>query len=289
MVKKFPKQSLIVKYQIRQSIVLTLVPVACSLFLLALLYCFGQLNLFYLENSGLIINSQIRQAYHDQLQLELFDVSNYLFFLYAITFAVSYVTMVWATSPFVNAERTLRTALKNNGRVKVEARWMSESPQLMNTIQRLVMRLRDRLAPFEKETNATYKFNFRFFFKFSAVFIMVSIATGFIMGIVLGTAYSKIVNLAITLVGMGRSGYYFVAQQELLTTGVTLMTYLSGAIFAVVGIQITRYLSNMVFVFERAIKLHHFPLKLRDSDVYHGLADAISEVAHEAGLSKEKN
>lgn len=285
---KIPKLGLIRTYQVQCSLILTVVPLICSLLLLALLYCFSQINLYFLENNGMIISSEIRQAYLDQVSLELYDVSYYLLFLFFVTFVVSYVSMMWAVSPFVNAEKSLRLALANNGKVKVEKGWMSECPELMHTVQKLIMRLRDPLMPFPKESDPSYSFNFRFFLKFMVVFLFVSVATGYIMGIALGTVYLKIVNLAITLVGMNRRGHYFIAQEELLLTGVKTMTVVSGLIFMLLGVMITRYLSNMSFVFVRAIRLHHFPLKLRHSDIYHGLADAISEVAVEAKLAQEK-
>ncbi len=286
---KFPKLGLIRAYQVQCSLLLTFVPVICSIMLVGLLYCFAQINLYFLENNGMIISDEIRRAYIDQVSMELLDVSYYLIFLFVVTFIVSYVSTIWAVSPFVNAERSLRLALANKGKVKVEKRWMSECPELLVTVQKLIMRLRDPLTPFPKENDATYSFNFRFFLKFIVVFLFVSVATGYIMGIAFGTVYMKIVNLAITMVGMNRRGHYFIAQEELLLTAVKAMTLVSGVIFTLAGIYLTRYMSNMSFVFVRAIRLHHFPLKLRHSDIYHGLADAISEVAVEAKLATEKN
>lgn len=283
-----PKMGKVRSYQFRCSLLITLVPLICMMLLIALLYCFAQINLYFLENNGLMISEEIRQAYADQIKLEMYDVVYYLFLLVGVTFFVGYVAMTWAVSPFVNAEKTLRLALANSGKAKAELGWLSECPELARTVQKLVVRLRDPLAPFPREPDPVYSFNFRFFAKFALIFAVISVLTGNVMGIVLSTVYTKIVSLALSFVKMNHRGYYFTAQEELLSSGVKFMTYVSVLSFVIIGIQITRYLSNMTFVFVRAIHRHHFPLKLRDSDVYHGLADAISDVAQEAGLSQER-
>ncbi len=285
-IELFPKLDKVRRYQLQCALFLTSVPMACSAILMGLLYCFAQLNLYFLENGGLIISAEIRQAYHDQVRLELFDVLLYLGMLYVLTFVASFVTMVWAISPFVNAERALKNLL-NSKSSNAEIQWMSECPELLRATQCLALRLKDPKSSLDAVEEPKYSFNFRYFSKFVLVFFGVSTATGCVLGIVLNTVYLKIVNLAITLVGMNHRGYYFLAQEELLNIGVTVMTAASGLIFCVIGLYVTSYMSNMSFVFARAIKLQHFPLKLRDSDIYHGLADTISEVAARAGLSKK--
>lgn len=274
-------------YQLKCTLLLTCVPLLCSLSLSAILFFFAQQNLYFLENAGLIINEAIRQAYQDQIILELFEVLWMLFALYIFTFVLSYMLVGWAVSPFVNAERVLRDAIKDQSKVLVENDWLSESPSFHKVIWGLAQRTRDAKHPFDAIEEPKYRFSFRFFSKFALSFYAISVATGFTLGVILNTVYLKIVNLAISLVKMNQKGHYFLAQEELLRVGTMLMVVLSCLVYVVIGYYLTRYMSNMLFVFTRAIKEHHFPLKLRDSDVYHDLADSISQVAHQCGLSRD--
>ena len=283
----FPKLERSYVYQLKCTFLLTAVPLFCALILTALLFFFAQQNLYFLENGGMIADDTIRTAYQDQLIIELMDASGFLAMLFCFTFGLSYFLMGWAVSPFRNAERLLRSALRNEDIKNRETDWLSESPLFHKVVWGLAHRLKDPTYSFDSFDNPTYQYNFRFFLKFALSFYMVSLATGSVLGIMLNTVYTKIVNLAITLVRMNQKGHYFMAQEELLRVGVVMMVALSCIVYAVIGYYVTRYMSNMLFVFIRAVKEHHFPLKLRDSDVYHGLADAISDVTNAAGLSKK--
>lgn len=266
-------------YQLRCTVLLTCVPLFCSISLSAILFFFAQQNLYFLENAGLIINDAIRQAYQDQIILELFDVIWMLLALFVFTFILSYMLVGWAVSPFVNAERVLKGALADPTKTLTENDWLSESPSFHKVIWGLTQKLRDPNHQFDNIEEPKYRFSFRFFAKFALSFYAISVATGFTLGVILNTVYLKIVNLAISLVKMNQKGHYFLAQEELLRVGTMLMVVLSCLVYVVIGYYLTRYMSNMLFVFTRAIKEHHFPLKLRDSDIYHDLADAISGVA----------
>ena len=283
----FPALDKVRKYQLKCSLLLTSVPLLCSAVLTALLLFFSQLNLYFLENSGLIISDAIRQAYHQQVEMELFEVGWFVVALFVLTFIVSFFLMGWAVSPFTNAQKVLRASLKDKKAEQKENDWLSESPVFHRVIWGLAQRLKDKNHPYDKIGEPKYQFNYRFFFKFVLSFYAISTATGYVLGIILNTAYLKIVSMAITLVRMNQKGYYFLAQEQLLRYGVTIMVVVSCTVYAIIGFYITRYMSNMLFVFIRAVKEHHFPLKLRDSDIYHGLADAISDLATEAGLNKK--
>lgn len=283
----FPELSRVRHYQLKCALLLTSVPLFCTAVLASLIFCFSQLNLYYLENGGLLVSEVIRQAYHDRIQTELLDVAWLLGLLFVFTFSASIFLMGWAVSPFINAERVLLSALTDTQRPQRETDWLSESPAFHKVIWGLAQRLRDKKYPFDQIEEAKYKFNYRFFFKFALSYYLLSLATSYVLGVVLNTVYMKIVNIAISSVTMKQKGYYFLAQEELLRKGVTLMAVVSCLVYAVVGYYVTRYMSNMLFVFTRAVREHHFPLKLRDSDVYHGLANAISEVAYACELAKK--
>lgn len=273
-------------YQLKCAMLLTCVPLLCSVSLAAILFFFAQQNLYFLENAGLIINDAIRQAYQDQVILELIDVLWLLVALFSFTFISSFMLVGWAISPFVNAEKVLRSALADPSKHQDENDWLSESPSFHKVIWGLSQRLKDKNYAFDNIEEPQYRFGLRFFFKFALSFYAISLATGFILGTILNTVYVKIVSLAISLVKMSQRGHYFLAQEELLQIGTMLMVVLSCIVYVIIGYYLTRYMSNMLFVFTRAIKEHHFPLKLRESDIYHDLADAITQVAEKCGLSR---
>lgn len=286
-IELFPAFNQIRRYQLKCAALLTSVPLICSAALTGLLFVFAQLNLYYLENGGMPVNEAIRTAYHAQVQMELLDFAWIVLILFIATFVASYLMMGWAVSPFVNAEKVLRKALSSRKGKLEENDWLSESPVFHNLIWGFAQRLKDENHNFDKVGTPVYRFNFRFFIKFILGFYAISIGTGYITGMILNVVYAKIVNLAINLVRMNERGHYFLAQEDLLRTGSRIMIGLSCLTFLIMGYYITRYMSNMIFVFSRALKEHHFPLKLRDSDIYHDLASAISDVAEECGLSRE--
>jgi hypothetical protein len=282
----FQKLGQVRNYQLKCAVLLTAVPLFCASVLTGLLFFLAQLNLYYLENGGLIINEEIRQAYHYQVQMSLWDVAWYMGLVFLLTFGLSYLLMGWAVSPFVNAEKVLRGVLRNSKTNLQETDWLSESPIFHRSIWTLAKRALDKSYPYEKMLEPHYQFVYPFFFKFVLTFFAVSMAMSYVAGIILSTTYMKVVDMAITLVRMNQKGYYFLAQEQVLQIGVTIMLVLSCLVYVVMGYYITRYMSNMLFVFSRALKECHFPLKLRDSDIYHGLADAVSEVAKTAGLAR---
>jgi hypothetical protein len=275
-------------YRLKCTLLLTSVPVFCSLSLLAILYFVSQQNLYFLEISGLVINELIRQGYRDQVILEMANVVWMFLGLFIFTFGISYVLSGWVVSPFVNAEKILRGSLKDRSIIQEENDWLSESPHFHKLIWGLCQRLTDRNFPFDKIEEVEYQFSYRFFTKFVVAFSFVAVMTGYITSVMLDVVHIKIVSLALKLIKIQNKGHYFLAQEELLNAGVYIITGISIFAFVIIGFYLTRYMSNMIFVFTRAIREHHFPLVLRDSDVYHGLADAISEVARECRIEGRK-
>lgn len=284
----FPRLGKVRGYQLKCAFLLTSVPVICAAALAGLLSFFAQMNLYFLEYSGLPVAEEIRSAYEMQVQLALLEISWYLVALFFLTFVVSFLLMGWAVSPFINAEALLRDQLKNRNQKTEESDWLSESPYFHKMIWGLAQQLTDGKFPLEKAEPARYRFNYRFFGKFVFSFAAVSLAISYVVGIVMSTAYVKIVSLAINLTPMKQKSHYYISQEDLLRLGQNWMLVLSCVIYAIMGFYITRYMSNMLFVFSRAVKEKHFPLKLRDSDIYHELADAISQVADTAGISNKR-
>src|SRR4051812_1054398 len=95
-VEIFPRLSPVKTYQLKCAFVLTAVPVICTLALASLLSLFARMNLYFLENSGMIVDDQVRGAYEMQLQISFFEVSWYLVALFGFTFVISYFLMGWA-------------------------------------------------------------------------------------------------------------------------------------------------------------------------------------------------
>ncbi|MGZ3711250.1 MAG: hypothetical protein ACXVBE_05815, partial [Bdellovibrionota bacterium] len=94
----FPRFGAIRNYQIKCALLLTCVPVLCTVVLTGLLALFARMNLYFLENSGLIVSEDIRGAYDTQLQISFFESSWYLVALFGLTFVISYFLMGWAVS-----------------------------------------------------------------------------------------------------------------------------------------------------------------------------------------------
>ncbi|MGE3260433.1 MAG: hypothetical protein AB7K68_01525 [Bacteriovoracia bacterium] len=285
-IQLFPKLGRVRIYQLRCALLLSFVPVVCTAALMGLLSFFAQMNLYFLENGGLIVSEVIRNAYQVQVQMALADVAWYLVALFGLTFLISFLLMGWAVSPFVNAEKLLRQKLKNKELDAKKNDWLSESPDFHRVIWGLAHQLKEKNFAFDKIKKPRYRFNYRFYLKFVLSFYLVSLATSHIVGIALNTVYVKVVSLAISLTRMNQKGHYYISQDDLMHLGANWMFGLSCVIYAIIGYYITRYMSNMLFVFNRAVAERHFPLKLRDSDIYHDLAEAISEVAEEGGLSR---
>lgn len=283
----FPKLNPVRSYQLKCALLLTGVPVLCTALLIGILSLFARMNLYFLENSGLIVNEEIRSAYQTQLQISFFETSWYLVALFLLTFLISFFLMGWAISPFLNADSLLRQKLKNRDFQPEEADWLSESPLFHKVIWGLAEQLKEKNFSVDKIEYPRYRFNWRFFIKFVLSFYLVSWATSHVVGIVLNSVYNRVISLAINLTRMNQKGHYYISQEDLLNLGVNWMLVLSCLIYAVIGYYITRYMSNMLFVFTRAVKERHFPLKLRDSDIYHDLADSISQVADAGGLTRK--
>lgn len=274
----FPVANLPVKYQVRMSVLLSLVPLLCGVLLMMLVFVFSKLNLFYLESNGLILDEQVRDAYYTQVQLEILGVIGYLLIQSVFTALLAYVAMRWATAPFANAYRMVEKFMNSPEEPQKQSRWLSESPAFDDMIFAFCQRLRagDKVAP--GRTVRMHYFNFRFLVKFLAMCAALSILTGYVMEIIFGVIYRHIVDLALQLIQSNQSmPHYFLAQSEILSQGAYLLSVVSFVAFTLFGLTISRYMANMIFVFSRAIQNDKFPLTLRGTDIYHDLGGILNE------------
>ncbi|MGZ3695111.1 MAG: hypothetical protein ACXWQO_13275 [Bdellovibrionota bacterium] len=267
-----------VRYRIRQSFYLSLVPLFCGLLLLLLLFVFAKLNLYYLEANGLILDPQVRDAYYLQVQVEFLGVVGFLFLQMLLTFAVAFVVMRWATAPFSTSYRLVELAINSPEPLKPMSRWLSESPKFDRVIWNFCQRVRGGEYDQERELDSYLKINFRFLVKFLIAAASLSVVTGYTTGIIFDVIYRHIVDLALQLIQNNRTlPHYFMAQSEILTEGAFLLSVVSFVAFTGIGIQISRYMANMIFVFSRAIQDDKFPITLRSSDVYADLSEMLNE------------
>lgn len=264
-------------YQLRQTLLLVSIPLLCGLLLLMIFLVFTRLNLYFLEANGLILDEQVRDGYFQQMEMEIGSVIGYLGLQLVVTFIASLVVMRWATAPFNTARRMIKTALESPDQLKPGSRWLSESPAFDRLVWQFALRIRSG-----GEGQATkprfIMINYPFLGKFLVVFGILSVSTGYVMSIIMDTVYGRVVELAIRLVSSRRPiGHYFIAQQEILQTANTFTIGLSMLLYLVLGLQISRYMNNMIFVFSRAIYDDRFPLTLRTNDIYGELADEMNK------------
>jgi hypothetical protein len=266
------------RYHLRSSLFLTCVPFLCGIVLLLLLMVFAKLNLYYLESNGFPVDEQLRDAYYVQVQTETLGVAGFLLLQLAVTSVVSIVVMRWASAPFLNAARTLQTAITNPDRLKPQNRWLSESPFFDRVMWLFALRVKNGGENQVKE-NPRFIANLFFLVKFWVTFTALSVVTGYFMGIIIGSVYEKIIALALELVkakSLPASQHFFAAQQDILRDAVTITTGLSLVIYFFIGLGISRYMTTMIAVFARTLEEDRFPVQLRSDDVYHGLASVMN-------------
>lgn len=269
--------SKIQKYHIRYSIFLASVPLICGSVLLLLLWVFTKLNLYFLESRGMVLDPQVREAYFSQVQMETFAVIGYLVLQVAVSLVASFLVMRWATAPFATSERQVRTALKTPDKLKPEVNWMSESPAFDRLIWQFCLRIKAGGENTVKEL-PNFGLNYPFLIKYFLTYGALSISTGYVLSIIMDTIYRRIIDLGLQLVKANDIGqHYFLAQQDILKDATYFTMIFSVCIYLYIGVLISNQMSNMLFVFSRAIKDDKFPIYLRMGDLYTGLAETLNE------------
>gem|GEM_PF-5116506 len=269
----------VARYHLRYSLLLTMVPFLCGVLLLLLLSVFAKLNLYFLEANGMLVNEQVRDGYYTTVQTETMNMAGYLVLQLVVTAIVSIVVMRWASAPFVSASRIVETASRNPESLRPTSRMLSESPFFDRVIWLFALRVKNGGANQIKETGGNFMPNVFFFLKFAVTFGGLSIITGMVMGNTIVNVYQEIVRMAIQLVkntSMTSAQHYFNAQQDVLQDATLFTTIASILIYFVIGLQISRYMSTMIFVFTRALEEDRFPIQLRTDDIYHGLAASLN-------------
>jgi hypothetical protein len=270
----------IARYNLRNTIILTLVPFLCGVVLLLLLTVFAKLNLYFLESNGLIILDEIRDAYYSQVQTEAMSVAGFMVLQLVVTAVVSIIVMRWASAPFIIAAQTLRTAIDNPDGLRPTNRWLSENPFFDRVVWLFALRVKNGGNNQVKSQDMRVAPNLFFLVKFWLSFATLSVVTGLFMGFVLGSVYEKIIGLGLVLVktkNLSTSQHFFAAQQEILQDATIITMAISLLVYFVIGLHISRYISTMMFVFTRAIDEDRFPVQLRSDDIYHGLANVMNE------------
>jgi hypothetical protein len=266
------------RYQLRYILLLAAVPLACGTMLLLLFYVFAELNLYFLEANGLILDEQVREGYFQQVGMEVFSVIGYLGLQVAATFVAATVVMRWAAAPFSAAVESVRSAMASGGNTPLaRTRWFSESPSFDRLTDEFAQGVKaGKKASFTKPQS--FATNYPFLIKFVVTFGILSVSTGYVMSIIMDSVYRRIVDLALQIVKANSFvGHYFTAQQDILQKANSFTVALSLLLYFFVGLQISRYMGKMLFVFSRAIHEDRFPIVLREGDIYTGLAQALNE------------
>ncbi len=244
-----------------------------------LLTVFAKLNLYYLEANGMLVNEQVREAYFATVQTSILNMTGFLLLQLAVTGIIAIVVMRWASAPFMNAARTVETAASNPNALRPANRILSESPFFDRVIWLFSLRVKNGGENQIKNVSAQFIPNAFFFLKFAFTFGTLSVVTGYFMGIIIVTVYQEIVRMAIQLVkntSMISAQHYFAAQQDVLEDATFITTAVSIIVYLLIGFQISRYMSTMIFVFSRALEEDRFPIQLRTDDIYHGLAASLN-------------
>lgn len=273
-----PPLSPIARYHLFHTVTLSLAPILCFCVLLMLLAIFSQLNLFFLEANGLILESQVRDAYYRQVEAQVLDVIGFFLLLTGVTAVTSFLVMRWASAPFVRARQTLLTAMREPDRLRPSSPLLSESPTFDRLVWNFALRVKSGGAAVKGGKAPRFGMNFPFLGKFIFVFATLSVVTGYVMSIMLDSIYTRIISLALQFVPAAKMhAHFFLAQQEMLRDVTTILTVISVVYYVGVGVIINRYMSTMLWLFSRTIVEDRFPLTVRQSDIYPALADTLNQ------------
>jgi hypothetical protein len=265
------------RYHLFYTFILSIVPLCCGLLLLMLISVFSNLNLYFLESNGLMLNEMVREAYFRQVEAEMISVAGYLAFQVFVTSVVSFLVMRWATAPFSSARKMIKAAMENPDSLRPNPRWLSESPAFDRIIWLFSLRVK---SGGENQVKEMVRFgtNLPFFAKFLLTFGVLSVSTGYVLSIIMDSVYKRVIDLALQLVKSNSTvSHYFLAQQDILIDANTLMICLSMFFYFIIGFQISRYMATMLFVFSRTIYEDKFPITLRSVDLYTDLADILNK------------
>ena len=276
----FPALDTVQKYKLKFAFYLSVVPLFASLVLFALVLVFAKLNLYYLEGSGVIIDSQVRTAYYDQVISEITPLVGYFGILLLLTFAISWIVMSWANHPFVGAQRALGTLLNEKKRIELDQNWQTESLDFEQTVQAYIDSVASKQKPSKlDEPVVRYSLNYKFLFKFVAVYIPVCLLSSLSLRIIVESVYGKIVSLALNLLhGRTIQSHYILAQQEVIDDAQNIVLIVTVLAYTLIGRHLSHHIATMIFVFTRAMREGKFPIRLRPTDIYHRLADVLNQL-----------
>lgn len=287
-----PKLHVITRYKIRNALTIAAVPLFSAITVITILFIFIKLNLYYLESNGMMIDAAIRGAYYDQMIQHMIPLLGFFALLIVGSGFVGYVVVGWATSPFTDAKKLLDEIMfaeKTNVKKAVykSRYWLTESPEFTQIIQEFIERmLTGKVANRGKSSFRSLPTNFRFIIKFALVFTALSIISGYTLGLFIGSVYEKVLSLGVHFLNVTGTnittikGHYFTAQQEILDTVILFVMAISILVYILIARKIETYMENMIFVFSRSLREGRFPVRLRQADLYHDLADTINRAYH---------
>ncbi len=282
------KLSQIQLYKIKYACYLTSVPAIATLVMFLQLLIFSKINLYFMEGSGLIIHTQVREAYLDELFKVMLPLSGYLAGLIFSCFVISLLVMNWACSPFARAQAMVSKCLKGE-EPKSPSVWSSEGAVLEENVYKLMRALHKKIPLNELKLNPRINpISIGFLFRFGVIFLIISIITGAVLGTLLTSVHERVVSLALNLLHQKTiSTHFFTAQEEVLSTGTLILFFIALFAYIFIGYHISKYLNVMSMVFSSIIREQRFPVRIRKTDIYHDLADKINERLVQSGAIKK--
>jgi hypothetical protein len=264
-------------YQLANAVLLAMVPLACGILLLMLMTVFSRLNLYFLEANGLVLNSDVRDAYLQEVAMEMFSVGGYLLLQILITGIVAFLVMRWATAPFRGAKKLITTAMNQPDALRPPSRWLSECPAFDRIVWFFALRVKGGGENQAKRPLPFSQINLQFFIKFLLAFGVLSVSTGYVLSIIMNSGYQRIVELSLQLINnTASSSHYFIAQQDILRDATTLTIGFSLICYLFIGWRISHYMATMLHAFSRSLCDEKFPIQLRHDDLYHDLAETLN-------------
>lgn len=281
----FRNLSRVEKFKLKYALLLAFIPAVCSVVPLLLVFVFSKLNLYYLEGNGVIIEPQIRVAYYDQVISEILPIMGYFIGLLALTTPVAWIVMNWVTYPFIRAEKAIRKLLSSGERIDINSGWQAENIDFEETVTAYLKAISEpKSAEKNQEETVRYSLSYSFLFKFLAVFVPLGLIAAGVLRVLIDSAYGKIVSLALNLLhGRSVQSHYIIAQQEVLEDAQAIMLFISLLAFGLIGRSLSHHISTMIFVFTRAMREGKFPIRLRPTDIYHSLAEALNLINNRRG------
>ena len=266
------------RYKWRMACVFSLVPFIANLFVFILVMVFTKLNLYHIEAQGALVNEQVREAYYSQVFGELLAQAPNVGLLGLAVFIVGYITMNWATSPFVRARKYVdHKVLKAKMKKRKLSLSVAEDPVFEQLVGEYCEQILTGVSIQANLREVTRPWILRFLAKITITFSMVSFLSGISLGSLVFMIHEKIVTLSLQLIhGRKISGHFFNAQEEILQDSIQFTVFIVFFANFLIGRSVYRFMHINLYAFSKAIAEDRFPIAIRSNEVYYTLAESLN-------------